>query len=136
VIAAIDNSSDICLVGMLDALSLKDTKIGLETLAQMGYDAPRVQLLLNRADSNVGISHTNVEQLLGRRPDVLVPSDRAIPRGITDGQTIVAAEPRSGAAQAFVTLAASYVHDWNGSNGSEPEPASNRRKSLLRKGGQ
>ena len=30
VIAAVDNSSDLCVVGMLDALSLKDTKIGLE----------------------------------------------------------------------------------------------------------
>jgi pilus assembly protein CpaE len=136
VIAAIDNSSDICLVGMLDALSLKDTKIGLETLAQMGYDAPGVQLVLNRADSNVGISHTDVERLLGRRPDVLVPSDRAIPRGITDGQTIVTAEPRSGAAHAFVTLAASYVYGWNGSNRTEPELAANGRKSLLRKRGQ
>jgi len=136
VIAAIDNSSDICLVGMLDALSLKDTKIGLETLAQMGYDAPGVQLVLNRADSNVGISHTDVERLLGRRPDVLVPSDRAIPRGITDGQTIVTAEPRSGAAHAFVTLAASYVAGWNGSNRTEPELAATGRKSLLRKRGQ
>ena len=42
VIAAVDLSSDICLVGMLDALSLKDTKIGLETLAQMGYDTAGV----------------------------------------------------------------------------------------------
>ena len=137
VIAAIDNSSDICLVGMLDALSLKDTKIGLETLAQMGYDAPGVRLVLNRADSNVGISHTDVEQLLGRRPDVLIPSDRAIPRGITDGQTIVTADPRSGAAHAFVTLAASYAEgSKNGSNGIGPEPAVGRRKSLLRKKGQ
>src|SRR5213076_138215 len=33
VIAAIDNASHLCVVGMLDALSLKDTKIGIETLA-------------------------------------------------------------------------------------------------------
>jgi pilus assembly protein CpaE len=134
VIAAIDLSSEICLVGMLDALSLKDTKIGLETLTQMGYDATGVKLILNRADSNVGISHADVERLLGRRPDVLVPSDRAIPRGITDGQPIVAADPRSGAAQAFTALAASYV---NGNaaptNGHAPEPK--RRRALLRKEG-
>lgn len=133
VIAAIDLSSDICLVGMLDALSLKDTKIGLETLAQMGYDATGVKLILNRADSNVGISHGDVEQLLGRRPDVLVPSDRAIPRGITDGQPIVATDPRSGAAQAFTALAASYVNGDAATNGHAPEPK--RRRALLRKEG-
>ena len=38
VIAAIDLSSDVCIVGMLDSLSLKNTKLGLETLELMGYD--------------------------------------------------------------------------------------------------
>jgi len=45
---------------MLDALSLKDTKIGLETLAQMGRDPAQTTLLLNRADTNVGISTADV----------------------------------------------------------------------------
>ena len=56
VIAAVDASSQLCMVGMLDALSLKDTKIGLETLEQMGYDPTTVTLVLNRADSSVGIT--------------------------------------------------------------------------------
>ena len=55
-IAAVDASSHLCVVGMLDALSLKDTKIGLETLDQMGYDPTAVTLVLNRADSDVGIT--------------------------------------------------------------------------------
>src|SRR5207247_7423910 len=37
VIASIDSSTDICMVGMLDSLSLKNTKLGLETLELMGY---------------------------------------------------------------------------------------------------
>jgi len=109
VIASIDSASELCVVGMLDALSLKDTKIGLETLALMGYDPGAVTLVLNRADTNVGISHADVEHILGRRPDVLIPSDRAIPRAITDGLTIVAAEPASGAARAFNQLAGLYL---------------------------
>jgi pilus assembly protein CpaE len=109
VIAAVDNSSDLCVVGMLDALSLKDTKIGLETLAQMGYPSEALTLVLNRADTNVGISEQDVEQLLGRKPDVLVPSDRAIPRAITAGQPIVVAEPKSNAARAFTALVRRYA---------------------------
>ena len=109
VIAAVDTSSHLCVVGMLDALSLKDTKIGLETLAQMGRDPAEVTLVLNRADSNVGISEDDVERLLGRGPDVLVPSDIAIPRAITHGRPIVVAEPRSGAARAFAGLAERYI---------------------------
>jgi pilus assembly protein CpaE len=109
VIAAVDNSSALCVVGMLDALSLKDTKIGLETLAQMGYSSEELTLVLNRADTSVGISEQDVEQLLGRRPDVLVPSDRAIPRAITAGQPIVVAEPKSSAAKAFTGLVRRYA---------------------------
>jgi pilus assembly protein CpaE len=136
VIAAIDSASDLCMVGMLDALSLKDTKIGLETLSQMGYDPFSVTLVLNRADTNVGIGKGDIEKLLGRRPDVLVPSDRSIPRAITEGQTIVAAEPRSGAARAFEALAQRYVDARNGA-GSDPdasEASGRRRGILLRKG--
>jgi pilus assembly protein CpaE len=109
VIAAVDSASDLCMVGMLDALSLKDTKIGFETLAQMGYRPGEMTLVLNRADSNVGITMADVEQLLGRSPDILVPSDRAIPRAVTEGRTIVEAEPRSGAARAFSALAERYL---------------------------
>ena len=109
VIAAVDSSSHLCVVGMLDALSLKDTKIGLETLEQMGYDSTAFTLVLNRADSDVGITQADVELLLGRAPDVLVGSDRAIPRGLTNGQPIVVAEPRSKAAQSYAALAERYL---------------------------
>lgn len=136
VIAAIDASSHLCMVGMLDALSLKDTKIGLETLAQMGFDPDDVTLVLNRADTNVGIGKDDVERLLGRKPDVLVPSDRAIPRAITDGRTIVEAEPRSGAAKAYRGLAERYLHAAAVAAGAEAIPTENgRRRTLLRKGG-
>ena len=109
VIAAIDASSHLCVVGMLDALSLKDTKIGLETLDEMGYDPNAITLLLNRADSDVGITQSDVEEVLGRAPDVLVGSDRAIPRALTSGQPIMIAEPRSKAARSYVSLAARYL---------------------------
>jgi pilus assembly protein CpaE len=109
VIAAVDASTHLCVVGMLDALSLKDTRIGLETLEQMGYDPAAVTLVLNRADSDVGITQPDVEELLGRAPDVLVGSDRAIPRALTSGQPIVVAEPRSKAAASYGLLAQQYL---------------------------
>ena len=109
VIAAVDVSSHLCVVGMLDALSLKDTKIGLETLEQMGYDPNAVTFVLNRADSDVGITASDVEELLGRAPDVLVGSDRAIPRALTSGQPIVVAEPKSKAARSYGQLAERYL---------------------------
>jgi pilus assembly protein CpaE len=109
VIATIDVSTEICMVGMLDSLSLKNTKLGLETLDLMGYDSDHVALVLNRADSRVGITPDDVSMIISRSPDFAVPSDREIPRSINEGTPIVAARPSSGAARAFRDLADRYA---------------------------
>ncbi len=109
VIATIDISTSVCIVGMLDSLSLKNTKLGLETLDLMGYPPENVALVLNRADSRVGITHDDVAAIIGRTPDVLVPSDREIPRSVNEGTPIVASRERSEAAKAFQKLADMYT---------------------------
>jgi pilus assembly protein CpaE len=101
VITSIDNSTEIVMVGMLDSLSLKNTKLGLETLELMKYDPDKIFLLLNRAHSRVGISQSDVEAVLGRTPDVFIPSDREIPRTVNEGIPIVVARPQSEPAEAF-----------------------------------
>lgn len=124
VITAIDSSTDVCVVGMLDAFSLKDTKLGLETLDLMGYDREAVRIVLNRADSHVGIGDDDVKAILGRLPDVLVPSERDIPRSVTEGIPIVSSHPRSPAARAFRALAELY--------GAGPAPWEREEKPRLR----
>ena len=93
---------------MLDGFSLKDTKIGLETLELMDYDPSRIRIVLNRADSRLGLTGDDATEILGRKPDVLVPSERQIPRSINDGAPIVLAQKRLPAARAFRQLAALY----------------------------
>ncbi len=125
VIASIDTSTHLCMVGMMDSLSLKNTKLGLETLQLMGYDQSRITFLLNRADTRVGITDADILDIVGRKPDVMVPSDRDIPRSVNQGQPIVSAKPRSEAARAFRELATIY---------SDPSSvrAGKRRRALRR----
>ena len=104
VITSIDSSTEVVMVGMLDSLSLKNTKLGLETLELMKYNPDRIFLLLNRAHSRVGISQSDVEAVLGRTPDVFIPSDREIPRTVNEGIPIVVARPQSEPAEAFGRL--------------------------------
>jgi pilus assembly protein CpaE len=111
VIASIDMSTHVVMVGMLDTLSLKNTKLGLETLDLMGYDAGAVTLLLNRADSRVGITNDDVAAIVGRVPQIRIPSDRAIPRSINEGAPIVVSQERSAAARAIQDLASVYGHE-------------------------
>jgi pilus assembly protein CpaE len=129
VIATIDASSSVCMIGMLDAPSLKNTKIGLETLGLMGYPLDRVRLVLNRADTSVGISHADVVAILGRAPDVLVPSQRDVVRFVNAGEPIVLASRRSEPAKAFRALA-----DLAAADRAPAETSNGRRRRLLRRG--
>ena len=85
----------------------------------MGYDSEQIALILNRADSRVGITPEDVSTIVGRTPDVFVPSDREIPRSINEGTPIVAVKPGSGAAKAFRDLADRYAKTSHGQAGGE-----------------
>jgi len=123
VIAAIDACTDICMVGMLDSLSLKNTKLGLETLELMGVEPERIKLVLNRADSRVGITREDVQAVTGRPPDAFVPSHRDIPRSVNEARPIVGSQPGSPAARALRSLGETYI--------SADGAAMNGRKRLL-----
>lgn len=118
VIATIDASSDLVMVGTLDSLSLKNTKLGLETLGLMDYDPKKIQLVLNRADTRVGISQHDVVTVLGSEPNVFIPSDREIPRSVNEGVPIILSRPQSFAAASFHDLAGLFVNA--APNGAEP----------------
>jgi pilus assembly protein CpaE len=151
VISAIDMSSDVVMVAMRDTLSLKNTKLGLETLERMDYDRRKITIVLNRANSKVGIAHQDVVSILGRDADIQVPSHRDITRSINEGKPI-ALERGSAAGRSFRQLAALYEGDKTGaakaharhrapktvrsvSQETEPaKPPADRRRRLLRRG--
>ena len=108
VIATVDNATHLCMVATLDSLSLKNTKLGLETLDLMGFGPERVTIVLNRADSRVGVEREDVEAVLGRGPDILVPSDREISRSTNEASPIVLKE-RTEAARSFRALSERYA---------------------------
>jgi pilus assembly protein CpaE len=135
VIASVDSSSSVCMVATLDSLSLKNTKLGFETLELMGYERDRIRFVLNRADSRVGIDEAEAAEIVGRRPDITVPSDREIACAVNEGTPIVLANERSDAARAFRALAAMYLAD-NAAT-AEAAPSVNghgRFRRLLRRG--
>jgi pilus assembly protein CpaE len=128
VIATVDLATDLCLVGMLDASSLKDSKLGFETLELMGRDLSEVKFVLNRATAKVGIGTQEAEGILGHRADLLVPEDRDVPRTVTEGRPIVLANERSAVSRAYAGFAREYIQAFDPSahrNGN----AKGRRKS-------
>ena len=72
VIATIDASTRVCMVGMLDSLSLKNTKLGLETLELMGYDG-------SACDGPQPRRHQRRDHARGRRRRARARAGRARP---------------------------------------------------------
>src|SRR5579875_683734 len=134
VIAATDASSDVLLVSMRDTLALKNTKLGLETLERLGYDPGRVRIVLNRANSNVGIDAGDVRAIIGRDADVLVPSQREVVRSVNRGEPIVQRHG-SAAGRAFRSLAALYATDGAGAEPPSAPAVGRQRRGLLRRRG-
>jgi pilus assembly protein CpaE len=129
VIAAIDFSESLCVVAMLDALSLKNTRLALETLDLMRIPPEAIRVVLNRADTRVGVSTEDAEHLLGRRPDVLVPSSRDITRSVNEASPIVASAGNNEARGAFLALASAFAP-----RASAAQVGGVGRRSLLRRG--
>lgn len=105
VLAALDKSDEVYAIATMDVASIKNTRISLQKLAQLGYDDDRIKLVLNRADSKVWIEPGEVESAVEGDIVAKIPSDRLVPRSVNKGVPVVVDAPKSPVAKALVSLA-------------------------------
>ncbi len=110
-LAALDLSDEIILVGSMDVPSIKNLKLAVNTITKLGHPRERLRIVLNRADSKVGLRATEVEKSLGVVIDVQIPSSRDVPLSINQGTPLAISRPRSPVVQAISQLAAHIVPD-------------------------
>ena len=73
---AILDSADVILTMLsLEITSIKNMRLFLELADQLGYEHDKVKLVLNRADSSLGIRVADVESSIGRKVDHTIVSD-------------------------------------------------------------
>src|SRR5438874_10301317 len=73
---AILDSADVILTMLtLEITSIKNMRLFLEVTDQLGYEPGKVRLVLNRADSTLGIRVSDVEHSIGRKVDHSIVSD-------------------------------------------------------------
>jgi pilus assembly protein CpaE len=89
VLAAFDQSDFIALIATLDIPALKNLKLTLETMDLLSYPRDRYRVVVNRADSKVGLSLSEVEKTLGAPIAAEIPSSRDVPAAINRGVPIV-----------------------------------------------
>jgi pilus assembly protein CpaE len=132
VLAAFDASDVIALIATLDIPALKNLKLTLETLELLNYPRDKWHVVLNRADSKVGLSIAEVEKTLGTAISAQIPSSRDVPATINRGVPIVLDDPKhpvTVAVQEFAELAVGA----NGTDDSIPHELRTDRRSFLRR---
>jgi pilus assembly protein CpaE len=79
-IAILDSADVILTMLSLEITSIKNMRLFLEVAEQLGYENGKVRLVLNRADSALGIRVADVEHSIGRKVDETI---------VSDGRTVV-----------------------------------------------
>lgn len=107
-LAALEVATDVLLVSSLDVTSIRSLRKANEALDHIGIAADR-QLLLNRADSKVGLDPSDAEDVMGMSIASSIPSSRAVPLSLNLGSPVVISEPKSAVARQLRQLALLYA---------------------------
>lgn len=114
VLTALDRSTRIIAITMMDVASIKNSRISLQKLRQLGYNGSLVEVLLNRADSKVYLRPESVEDAIGLPITYRLPSDAQVPRALNKGVPVVLEAPRSQPAKVLLGTAKSIVAEREG----------------------
>lgn len=106
-LAALESATDLLLVSSLDVTSIRSLKQALDTFDHIGIKADR-NLILNRADSKVGLDPSDAEDVMGMPIACSIPSTREIPLSLNLGTPVVISEPKSAVAKQLQQLAQLY----------------------------
>jgi pilus assembly protein CpaE len=128
VLGAIDACNEVILVGSLDVPSIKNLKLALHTLHELNVPRERIRIVLNRADSSVGLRIDEVERSLGTDVDFTVPSGREVPLAVNQGMPIVTSKKRSSIVNALNKLAGAIASELPSTGDEEQAPSRRRRK--------
>jgi pilus assembly protein CpaE len=74
-LAVLDEADIILTLLTLEITSVKNMRLFLEVCEQLGYGPEKIRLVLNRADSTLGIRVADVEHSIGRKVDHTIVSD-------------------------------------------------------------
>jgi pilus assembly protein CpaE len=104
-LATLDRTDLLLLLCGLDIPTIKNVRLGLQTLELLSFPNERIRVILNRANTNVGLKRGEVEETLRTKVHVELPSDRAVPMAVNRGKPVALAEPGADFSKAVRDLA-------------------------------
>jgi len=104
-LATLDRTDDLLLVCGLDVPTIKNVRLSLQTLQLLSFPTERIRIVLNRANSNVGMKRGEVEAALEAKIRFEVPSDRAVPLAVNRSNPAVLSDPKADFSRALREMA-------------------------------
>ncbi len=94
----------------LEITSIKNMRLFLEVADQLGYGPEKIRLVLNRADSTLGIRVADVENSIGRKVDYTIVSDgRSVVYALNRGVPFFLSNREAQVSQDVLRLATAVV---------------------------
>jgi pilus assembly protein CpaE len=119
VLAAFDESDWLVMLATLDVPSIKNLRLTLQTMELLHFPKGRIRVVVNRADSKVGLRLPDVEKLLSSPVDTTIPSSRSVPLSVNKGSPIMLEEPKGPVAESIRRVAALLT---------DPQPGRSKQK--------
>ena len=94
------------MLATLDVPSIKNLRLTLQTMDLLHFPKSRIRVVVNRADSKVGLRLPDVEKLLSSSVDATIPSSRSVPLSVNKGSPIMLEEPKGPVAESVRRVAA------------------------------
>jgi pilus assembly protein CpaE len=104
-LAALDQTDRLLLVCNPEVTSLKNVRIGLETIDRLGFERDRVSLVANRVGAPGALDRSDIEHALDATIAYDLPDDPAVPAAVNRALPIVLANERSKFSRALAELA-------------------------------
>jgi pilus assembly protein CpaE len=131
-LAILDQADVILTMLTLEITSIKNMRLFLEVTDQLGYESSAIKLVLNRADSTLGIRVADVEQSIGRKVDSTIVSDgRSVVYALNRGIPFFMSNREAQVSQDILRLATSLTNDERKPATEGARKAASAKKSLF-----
>ena len=124
-LAAVDCSDQLLIVCNPEITSLKNVRIGLDTLERLGFPRSRISIVVNRVGAPGGVTQKEIEQALEVEIAFELPDDAAVPKALNRAVPVVVADEDGRFARAVTALGTSLL-------GEAAPVAAQQRRSILR----
>jgi pilus assembly protein CpaE len=121
-LAAFDRSDELLLVCGIDALTTKNTALGLHTLDLLSFPKNRISLVLNRANTKAALTRREIEGALGVPIRFEIPADSAVLDYVNRGKPVFLGDPSASFSKALSQVADQLI----GSARPQPKKRSGR----------